>query len=113
MLPVLTFALGLLLGAAVLWLVLRPRQELRLASADTERQLLRERVVDLEAALGEDQQTAQALAPLSSTLARVERQVEALERDRSRQYGALGPSCAPSPRRPARSTNRPRCSAVR
>lgn len=90
MLPVLTFALGLLLGAAVLWLVLRPRQELRLASADTERQLLRERVVDLEAALGEDQQTAQALAPLSSTLARVERQVEALERDRSRQYGALG-----------------------
>lgn len=90
MLPVLTFALGLLLGAAVLWLVLRPRQELRLASADTERQLLRERVVDLETALGEDQQTAQALAPLSSTLARVERQVEALERDRSRQYGALG-----------------------
>lgn len=90
MLAVLTFALGLLLGAAVLWLVLRPRQELRLASADTERQLLRERVVDLEAALGEDQQTAQALAPLSSTLARVERQVEALERDRSRQYGALG-----------------------
>lgn len=88
------FVLGMVVGvavaAAVLWSWLRTRYEARVVGATTEAGLLRERVIDLEAALGEDQQTAQALAPLSSTLARVERQVEALERDRASQYGALG-----------------------
>ncbi|MBD2758155.1 DNA recombination protein RmuC [Yimella sp. cx-573] len=83
-------ALGALLTGLVLWSWLRGRYEGRLVAASTQAALLRERVVDLESQLGDDQQTAQALAPLSSTLARVERQVEAIERERATQYGALG-----------------------
>lgn len=83
-------AMGAVAAAAFVWILLRARHDARVAGVSTEAQLLRERVIDLEAAADDDHQTARALAPLSSTLARVERQVEALERDRSSQYGALG-----------------------
>ena len=45
------------------------------AALSTERDLLRERVVDLEATVSEDAQTASVLAPLRDALGRVERQV--------------------------------------
>lgn len=90
---ILAFVLGalvVLVPGALLWSSRRTGHEALLSGARSEAALLRERVIDLEAAVGDDQQTAQALAPLTSTLARVERQVEALERDRTSQYGALG-----------------------
>ena len=67
----------------------RLRAERDLAAVGTERDLLRERVVDLEAAVSEDAQTAAVLAPLGDTLARVERQVGVLERDRTSQFADL------------------------
>ena len=60
-----------------------------LASARTEADLLRERVVDLEAAVSDDAQTAAALLPLRDALVRVEQQVGTLERDRTSQFAAL------------------------
>lgn len=60
-----------------------------LAATRTERDVLRERVVDLEAQVGEDAETAAALAPLQSALQRVERQVGVLERDRTDQFAVV------------------------
>ena len=77
------------LSAGLTWWVMRLAGERDLAGVATERDLLRERVVDLEAAVSEDGQTAAALTPLGETLARVERQVGALERDRVSQYADL------------------------
>ena len=77
------------LAVALTWWTMRLRAERDLASVGTERDLLRERVVDLEAAISEDAQTAAALAPLGDTLARVERQVGVLERDRTSQFADL------------------------
>lgn len=88
------FIIGLLVGLALgvigagFWL--RAQHAARIAAADTERDLLRERVIDLESALSDDQQTAAVLAPLSAALTRVERQVATLERDRVEQFGELG-----------------------
>ncbi|TWP37456.1 DNA recombination protein RmuC [Leekyejoonella antrihumi] len=82
--------IGLVLGALATWLVLRTAYAVRAASVSTERNLLRERVVDLEAAVGDDRQTASVLAPLGAALQRVERQVAVLERDRVEQFGELG-----------------------
>jgi DNA recombination protein RmuC len=86
---VLTLLFGLALGASagVLWS--RAAASAQLASARTEAALLRERVVDLEAAIADDAQTAAALAPLRDALSRVERQVGTLERDRTSQFAAL------------------------
>ncbi len=78
-----------LLGALVAWLAARTRYAAPLASAETERDVLRERVVDLEATVAEDAQTAAVLAPLRDALGRVEHQVGVLERDRVEQFGAL------------------------
>ncbi|GAB3582777.1 DNA recombination protein RmuC [Calidifontibacter terrae] len=80
---------GLLLGAAFTLLTLRARYEGRHAAAVTERDLLRARVDTLEGDLGDDQLTAQALGPLSSSIARIERQVATLERDRVDQFSSL------------------------
>lgn len=80
---------SLVLGALGAWLVARSRYAASLASASTERDLLRERVGDLEASLEEDRETAILLAPLRETLFRVERQVGVLERDRSEQFGSI------------------------
>ncbi|WP_226963464.1 DNA recombination protein RmuC [Nostocoides sp. F2B08] len=80
---------GCLLGGAMTWWTMRLRAERDLAAAETERDLLRDRVGDLEHALDADDRTAALLAPLGETVARVERQVGALERDRVSQYADL------------------------
>ncbi len=81
---------ALLVGAGLAAVVTRSRYAVRSASLATERDLLREQVVDLQASLGEDQQTAAALAPMRDALGRVEEQVRTLERDRSEQFGSIG-----------------------
>lgn len=82
--------LGLLVGAVSSVVVSRVLFAGRSAALAMERDLLRERVVDLEAAVAEDAQTATVLAPLRDALVRVERQVGTLERDRQAQFGELG-----------------------
>lgn len=77
---------GLALGALLTWLVVRSRYAVQLATAAAERDLLRERVIDLEATVSADSETAQMIAPLHSSLERVERQVHDLERDRLSQF---------------------------
>ena len=81
---------GGLLGALVAWLAARSALLARSAAAEAERDVLRDRVVDLESARDLDDTTASLLAPLRETIGRVERQVGALERDRSQQFGQLG-----------------------
>lgn len=83
------FVLGALTGVGVAAAWLRQSFAARTAAVATERDLLRERVVDLEAAVSEDAQTAALLSPLRDALGRVEHQVSTLERDRVEQYGAL------------------------
>jgi DNA recombination protein RmuC len=85
-----TFALGAALGG----FVVRARLGAQTAVATTERDLLRERVVDLEAASGHDRELAAVLLPLRDSLTRVERQVATLERDRVEQYSRLGEQVA-------------------
>jgi DNA recombination protein RmuC len=80
---------GVLIGAVAAWLVARVLFAGRSAALSTERDLLRERVVDLEAAVSEDAQTATMLAPLRDALVRVERQVGTLERDRVEQFSQV------------------------
>jgi DNA recombination protein RmuC len=77
---------GMLIGAVIAWLVARVFFVGQSAALSTERALLRERVIDLEAAIGDDTQTATMLAPLRDALVRVERQVGTLERDRVEQF---------------------------
>ena len=81
---------GLLVGATVAGVMSRALFAVRSTALSTERDLLRERVIDLEAALSDDAQTATILAPLRDALVRVERQVGTLERDRQAQFGELG-----------------------
>jgi len=80
---------GVLIGAVVAWLVARVLFVGRSAALSTERDLMRERVIDLEAAISDDAQTATMLAPLRDALVRVERQVGTLERDRVEQYSQV------------------------
>jgi DNA recombination protein RmuC len=81
--------LGLVLGGALATVVLRSMATVRQASLMAERDLLRERVNDLEATAGQDHELAATLSPLASTLQRVERQVLSLERDRVEQFSRL------------------------
>lgn len=81
---------GLLVGATGAWLALRSSFSARLASAQTESRILAERVVDLQDRQDGEDAAAMAIAPLTSALARVERQVGVLERDRVEQFGELG-----------------------
>ena len=81
--------LGLSLGAGAATAVARRVFAARSAAVATERDLLRERVVDLEGSLAEDLETAALLAPLKDALGRVEGHVTVLERDRAQQYGSL------------------------
>ena len=83
------FGLGVALGGLVAFVALRLSSTASLAGARTEAALLRERIVDLEASLSEDAETAAVLAPLRDALGRVERQVGTLERDRVDQFSAL------------------------
>ncbi len=82
--------IGALVGGLLAWLSARSTLLARSAGAEAERDVLRERVADLEAARDVDDTTATLLAPLRDTIGRVERQVGALERDRSLQFGQLG-----------------------
>ena len=80
---------GVFIGAVLAWLVARVLFAGRSAALSTERDLLRERVVDLEATVSEDAQTATLLAPLRDALVRVEHQVGTLERDRVAQFSQV------------------------
>jgi DNA recombination protein RmuC len=82
--------IGALVGGLLAWLSARSTLLARSAGAEAERDVLRERVADLESARDVDDTTAALLAPLRDTIGRVERQVGALERDRSVQFGQLG-----------------------
>ncbi|HHU09989.1 MAG TPA: DNA recombination protein RmuC [Intrasporangiaceae bacterium] len=84
-----TSLVAALLAAVVTWWTMRMRAERDLAVVETERNLLRERIDDLEATVAEDTQTAAALRPLGDALGRVEHQVKALELDRVSQFADL------------------------
>ena len=87
--PFALLLVGLALGAAGTAAVLRPLAAAERARVTAERDVLRDRTAELTEALGQREQHAQALAPLGSALARVERQVAVLERDRVEQYAGL------------------------
>jgi len=80
---------GVLIGAVASAFVARVLFEGRSAALSTERDLMRERVIDLESAISDDAQTATMLAPLRDALVRVERQVGTLERDRVEQFSQV------------------------
>ena len=82
-------ATGLLVGVAVAVVLSRLVHAARSAAVVAERDLLRERVLDLETSLAEDMETAALLAPLKDALLRVEHHVGSLERDRMEQFGSL------------------------
>jgi DNA recombination protein RmuC len=79
-----------LLGGLVAWLWARTSLLARASAAEAEREVLRVRVDELQARQLADADTTSLLAPLRDTMARVERQVGALERDRVQQFGELG-----------------------
>ncbi len=80
---------GVVLGAGSAVALARLVYAARAAAVVAERDLLRDRVVDLETSLAEDMETAALLAPLRDALGRVEAQVGTLERDRMEQFGSL------------------------
>jgi len=80
---------GMLIGGGGAWLVARVLFAGHSAALATERDLMRERVIDLEAMISDDAQTATMLAPLRDALVRVERQVGTLERDRVAQFSQV------------------------
>ena len=83
---------GLVVGLGVAVAVYRLLYAARSAGVVAERDLLRERVLDLETSLAEDMETAALLAPLKDALVRVETHVGSLERDRMERFGRCGPS---------------------
>ena len=81
--------LGVALGAGGgLWLA-RVLARAGHAALTAERDLLRERVHDLESSTAADRELAATLSPLTATLRRVEEQVHVLERDRLTQFARL------------------------
>ncbi|MFV0463897.1 MAG: DNA recombination protein RmuC [Nostocoides sp.] len=80
---------GVIIGALAASAGWRLTYAARTSAWATERELLRERLADLELSVSEDRETAATLSPLRDALGRVERQVEVLERDRTMQYGSL------------------------
>ncbi|MGN6753060.1 MAG: DNA recombination protein RmuC [Intrasporangium sp.] len=81
--------IGVVLGAALAWSWVRAGLLARVASAESERDVLRETALRLESAREDDEATRLLLSPLRETIGRVERQVGALERDRVHQFGEL------------------------
>ncbi len=81
--------LGAVLGAAVTWVLARASATARAAAVTAERDVLRARVTALETEAEDDRELEASLAPLTSSLARMERQVATLERDRVEQYARL------------------------
>lgn len=82
--------LGAALGAILTWLLIRARYAAVLAATQAEGAGLRERLEQMREQARHEESTALALAPLAATIARVERQVGVLERDRVEQFGELG-----------------------
>src|SRR3954470_6533671 len=82
--------LGLLIGAAVGGLLATLADRVRAGTTVAERDLLRERVTDLESAASQDRELVATLSPLAGALQRVEEHVRVLERDRLQQYARLG-----------------------
>jgi DNA recombination protein RmuC len=81
--------LGLLIGGAG-GLLATLAGRVRAGTAVAERDLLRERVTDLESAASQDRELVATLSPLAGALQRVEEHVRVLERDRLQQYARLG-----------------------
>ncbi len=81
--------LGVVVGSGLAVLMCRLLYAARSAAVVAERDLLRERVIDLETSLAEDLETAALLAPLKEALVRVEHHVGSLERDRMAQFGSI------------------------
>ncbi len=85
--------IALMVGAVLATLLSRGHYQstyaAALAAASAERDVLRERVVDLEATLSEGSETAQMIAPLRHSLEQVARQVHDLERDRGDQFARV------------------------
>ena len=81
--------IALLAGAVLGGLAVRAQLATRQAGVGAERDLLRERVIDLEAAASGDRELAAVLGPLRDGLGRVERQVGQLERDRVDQFSRI------------------------
>jgi DNA recombination protein RmuC len=81
--------LALAAGAAIGGAVVRALAAGRAAALVAERDLLRERILDLEAATEHDRELAATLSPLAATLHRVEHHVAVLERDRVEQFTRL------------------------
>ncbi|MEO7132255.1 MAG: DNA recombination protein RmuC [Dermatophilaceae bacterium] len=81
--------IGAMAGGLFAWLWSRSTLLPRAASAEAERDVLRERTRDLETSREDADAVASLVAPLRDTLVRVEQQVGALERDRVHQFGEL------------------------
>jgi DNA recombination protein RmuC len=80
---------ALVVGLAAGWWAAALTGSARRAGVVAERDLLARRVGDLESRAEDDGELALALAPLTSGLARVERHVGDLERERAEQLGRL------------------------
>ena len=80
---------GAVVGGLLVWLALQARYAARLAAAAAERDVLRERVLDLEATVSAESETAALVAPLATSLERVAAQVHTLERDRGEQFARV------------------------
>ncbi|MDO5627247.1 MAG: DNA recombination protein RmuC [Mobilicoccus sp.] len=86
--------LGFIVGALLCWLVVRTQYVAQVTGLRAERDALADRIDEwrrhtLDSA-DDEESILVAIAPLTSALARVERQVGTLERDRAEQYGQLG-----------------------
>jgi DNA recombination protein RmuC len=84
----------LALGALGGVLATRALAAARVEGVSAERDVLRERLLDVEAGAGHDRELAAVLSPLRDSLTRVEQQVGTLERDRVGQYARLGEQLA-------------------
>jgi DNA recombination protein RmuC len=80
---------GLAIGAGLAWWLTSTAAVSRQAGLRAERELLRQRVIDLESAAAQDRELAGVLAPLGESLGRVETHVRTLERDRLEQFARL------------------------
>ena len=76
-------------GALIAGLLVHLYAAAALAAVVAERHLLADRVIDLEAALSQDAETASALRPLGDAMARLESHVDTLERDRVDQFAVV------------------------
>ncbi|MBK8867685.1 MAG: DNA recombination protein RmuC [Dermatophilaceae bacterium] len=85
--------LGSVLGAILIWLWLRSRYAVSLATAVTERDLLRERVTaaadDLAQQTEHTTATTELVGSLRESLLRVEQQVHTIERERGDQFARV------------------------